>query len=190
MHKKYKKVNLLFDNIKKRDRKSFHTLFNFYYHRLVLYANSYLADQAASEDLIQDVFVYIWENAEKIDIKYSIEAYLYRMVRNRSLNFLKSIRLTDSIELIELQHTLETESAADIRINDERQQKMMLHIKEIMTQFPEQMLKIFELKYLHNYKYKEIAEELNISINTVKTQLKRVKSKINRLLLFIAFLSS
>jgi len=190
MTKNLKNFNLLFEQIKNRNRKSFQTFFNFYYQPLVIYANSYLADQAASEDLVQEVFIYIWENAKKIEIKHSIKAYLYRMVRNRCLNFLKSIKLTDSIDLIELHHTLEVENRTDDFIEEKRQKEMMFHIKKITEQFPAQMLKIFELKFLHNYKYKEIAEELNISINTVKTQLKRAKSKINRLLVFIAFFIS
>ena len=59
---------------------------------------------------------------------------------------------------------------------------------EVVEGFPVSMKRIFQLKFLENYKYAEIAEEMGISVNSVKTQLKRAKAKINEAIAVIVFL--
>ena len=170
-------MNLILEEIKKGNRKVFKNFFNKNYEDLVIYANGYLFDQQASEDVVQEVFIYIWENGKKIKIKSSLMGYVYTMVRNRCLNYLKSIKITDSFEFLEFNLNLITEQVFDS--TSEEDKKIVYHqILKIVDSLPDRMQQIVRLKFLHNYKYKEIAEELDISVNTVKTQLKRAKLKI------------
>lgn len=109
------------------------------------------------------------------------------MVRNRCLNFLKSIKITDNYNFLEFNINLITEHAFDSVPADDKQ--IVYHqILKIIDTLPEKMQKIVKLKFLHGYKYIEIADELNISINTVKTQLKRAKLKITELVTTIIIL--
>lgn len=170
-------MNLILEEICKRNKKVFKTFFNKHYKDLVIYANGYLFDKPASEDVVQEVYIYIWENAESINIKSSLKNYLYAMVRNKCLNYLKSIKITDSYDYLELNISLITEQVFDSTSDNDKQ--IVYHqILRIVDTLPNKMQQIVKLKFLHNYKYAEIANELDVSINTVKTQLKRAKVKI------------
>ena len=170
-------MNLILDEISKRNRKVFKAFFNKHYKDLVIYANGYLFDKPASEDVVQEVYIYIWENSKEINIKSSLKSYLYAMVRNKCLNYLKSIKITDSYDYLELNISLIAEQVFDSTSDDDK--KIVYHqILKIVDNLPDKMQQIVKLKFLHHYKYAEIAEELGVSINTVKTQLKRAKVKI------------
>ena len=170
-------MNLILKEIRNKNEKVFKNFFDKHYAKLVSYANKYLFDKDSSEDIVQEVFIYIWENAENLNIKSSLKGYMYSMVRNKCLNFLKSIKITDSFELLEFNINLITEHVFNSNSEDEK--KIVYHqILKIIDTLPEKMQQVVRLKFLHNYKYSEIATELNISINTVKTQLKRAKFKI------------
>lgn len=174
-------MNLIIQEIRKGNRKVFKIFFNKHYEVFVIYANGYLFDKKASEDIIQDVFIYLWEHADKIHIKSSLKGYLYAMIRNRCLNYLKSIKITDNYNYLEFNINIITEHIFDS--TSEEDKTLVYHqILNIVESLPEKMQQVVKLKFLHNYKYSEIAEEMNISINTVKTQLKRAKSRISELI--------
>tara|TARA_B100000809_G_scaffold175093_1_gene172391 strand:+ start:1460 stop:2014 length:555 start_codon:yes stop_codon:yes gene_type:complete len=180
-------MNLILSEISKKNRKVFKTFFNQHYKNLVVYANGYLFDKQASEDVVQEVYIYIWENADRIDIKSSLKNYLYVMVRNRCLNYLKSIKITDSYDHLDLnissiaEHVFESTSEEDKQI-------VYHQVLKVVDSLPDKMQQIVKLKYLHHYKYAEIAAELGVSLNTVKTQLKRAKVKISEAVTVIALL--
>lgn len=170
-------MNLIIDEIKKGNRQVFKNFFNKNYEDLVIYANGYLFDKQSSEDVVQEVFIYIWEKPDKINITSSLQAYVYRMVRNRCLNFLKSLKITGNFDVLEFNISLITEHVFDSASEDDKE--IVYHqILKIVDSLPDKMQQIVRLKFLHDYKYKDIAAELDISVNTVKTQLKRAKIKI------------
>lgn len=180
-------MNLILHEIKKGNRKVFKTFFNKNYNAFVIYANGYLYDKEASEDIVQDVLIYLWENTKKIDIHSSLKAYLYAMIRNRCLKHLKTLKITDNARFLDFNITLITEQVFDTA--DEKDKQIIYQqLLKIVDALPEKMQQIVKLKFLHNYKYVEIAEELNISINTVKTQLKRAKIKITESITILLFL--
>ncbi|ETN94828.1 RNA polymerase sigma-70 factor, ECF subfamily [Zhouia amylolytica] len=173
--------------IKNKNQKVFKKLFSDLYAELVVYANGYLFDKNASEDIVQEVFIYLWEQAESLQIRDSLKSYLYVMVRNKCLNYLKSIKIQDSLHLLDLNtvlisnHDLESFSQSDKQIIQNQLQK-------IITELPVKMQEIVRLRFISNYKYSEIAEEMGVSVNTVKTQLKRAKIKISASLSPLLFL--
>ena len=69
-------MNLIFEAIKKGDNKAFKTFFEKHYSPLVGYANGYLYDKASSEDIVQESFIYLWENAKTLNIKRSLSGYM------------------------------------------------------------------------------------------------------------------
>lgn len=146
---------------------------------MVLYAHNFLFDQDASEDIVQEVFIFLWENAAAINIQKSLKNYLFSMVRNKCLNYLKSLKITDNINLIDLNSMLLIEEDLDT-LSEQEKAIVYTRILKIVETFPQSMQEIFRLKFLEDYKYNEIADELDISVNTVKTQLKRAKERISR----------
>lgn len=169
---------LILTEIRNKNQKVFKKLFSDLYEELVNYANRYLFDKNSSEDIVQEVFIYLWEQAETIHIKDSLKSYLYSMVRNRSLNYLKSIKVVDSLHLLDLNtilisnYDLEAFSTSDKQI-------IQNQLQQIIKELPFKMQEIVRLRFISNYKYDEIADEMGISVNTVKTQLKRAKLKIS-----------
>ncbi|MFC2138916.1 sigma-70 family RNA polymerase sigma factor [Bacteroidota bacterium] len=80
----------LFELIKNDDAEALKQLMRSYYQDLVYYVYSIIKNQEAAEELTQDVFISIWENRFKIEIRTSVKNYLYTAARNKSLSYLKS----------------------------------------------------------------------------------------------------
>ena len=161
---------------------SFESLFHLYYEPLLLYAQGFLSDRSSCEDIVQDVFIYLWENSQSIDIKVSLKGYLYKMVKNRMLNHLKTLKTTYDIEV--LNYTMAPQTYEESAIVMEENNLRFNSIVVLIEKLPNKMREIFILKHRRNYSYSDISESLDISINTVKTQLKRAKVILQSQVLF------
>jgi len=133
---------------------------------LVGFAYQYVEDHDISEDIVQEVFSKIWNNSEEIDIRTNVKSYLFGAVRNACLNHLRHEKVKE-IHIREARHeVIDGEAFLEM---DELQQK----INTALDQLPEKRRQIFELSRFEGKKYYEIAEELNISVKTVETQMSR-----------------
>lgn len=159
---------------------AFQQVFERYYPGMVEYAYRMLADQEAGEDLVQEIFIDLWNNIQSHSITTSLQGYLYTSVRNRCLNYLKSLEVTNKQYILDISISLDSEESFRI-FDEEEEERMHGKAKTILSQLPEKMQKIFQLKVLEGYSYAEIAAEMDISVNTVKTQLKRARKKITEL---------
>jgi len=177
---------LILERLKKKDKKAFQQVFEAYYSHLVSYSYNFTYNQPVSEDLVQETFIYLWENIHILKIEKSLQAYLYSMVRNRSLNHLKKLKIKDSDYIIDISMSL-TMNIQEEAFNETEMELLNLRAKEILKCLPEKMQEIFKLKVMYNLNYKDIAEEMGISVNTVKTQLKRAKFKIESAILVVLF---
>lgn len=182
-------INIVLEELQKQNKTVYKNVFNHFYKGLVLYANNFLYDQQASEDVVQEVFISLWENAANIEIKTSLKSYLFAMVRNKCLNYLKALKITDDLNLIDLNSMLVLDEDLDL-ISEEEKSILYHQILKIIETFPESMQQVFKLKFIENYSYNEIADEMDISVNTVKTQLQRAKSKISQSVVVILALLS
>ncbi len=185
------KINLDLDTvlreIQSKNHFAFKRLFDDMYQDLVTYAYGFLFDKSLSEDVVQEVFVRLWEKSNKIDVRTNLKGYLYAMVRNKCLNKLKALKITDSSNIldVEILFSLNQEPYGYTEEETEIRNQRAL---DIIENLPSRMRSIVVLRFRDNYRYKEIADELNVSINTVKTQLKRAKSKIGELTISIIFI--
>jgi len=178
-------LNLILEKLKGKDKKAFKNIFEAFYPRLVSYSYKFTYDRVASEDLVQESFIYLWENISDLKIERSLQAYLFTMIRNRSLNYLKKIEVTDSDHFLDISIYLSEDIQEEIFTEKEMKQ-LIRKAEEILSCLPDKMQEIFKLKVMHGLSYREIAEEMGISINTVKTQLKRAKFKIETALLIVS----
>jgi RNA polymerase sigma-70 factor (ECF subfamily) len=175
---------ILLNEIKKRNRKVFEALYYEYYPHLTRYAEGFLFDKQACEDIVQNLFIYFWENTERLDISHSLKSYFYQSVKNRCLNHLRNIHVQDKHKILYLEALLNEDDSpgwVDLEI--------LKKVQDAMAELPPQMAELFKQKYLFGRKYHEIAEINNISENTVKTQLKRAKEKMRKILLRTTTLS-
>ena len=133
---------------------------------LCLYALNYLETEADAEDIVQDVFIRCWE---KRDILLSdekvIKTYLFNSVRNACLDKIeKKDVMRYHIDIIKQEIIDEETITFD--------EKLLLEIREELAQMPDQTQKVITRVFMQDMKYQEVADDLHISINTVKTLLR------------------
>jgi RNA polymerase sigma-70 factor (ECF subfamily) len=151
-----------------RDVSDFEKLFKLHYSRLCSYANLFLNDPDAAEDVVQEVFFKLWKNREELVISTTIKSYLFRAVRNGCMNVIDHISIRDAHKIINEEDMKESESnLIDETILSELEQR----IKETIDQLPAERRKIFILSRYEGLKYREIADRLNISVKTVENQM-------------------
>ncbi len=169
---------ILFNEIKNRNLKVYEALFSNYYPPLVRFAEGYIFDKQECEDIVQNLFIYFWENAEKINLDLSIKSYFFQSVKNRCLNHLRDLQIHDRHNLLYLEALINQDNYEELQ-----DPEIIVKINAAIAQLPEHMAAIIKLKYLEGKKLTEIAQINQISENTVKTQLQRAKEKLRKILI-------
>ncbi len=167
----------------------FDAFFRENYHTACLVALRYVPDTDRAEDLVQDVFVALWEKRENLDIKVSLRNYFFTAVKNHALN----VARRDPSKIISISFLL-SEVADEESSSEYDDEEMAVAIYKAIGELPGACRRIFSLAYLENYTYQQIADELSISRNTVKTQMgiayRQLRTKLEKLVsFFIAFIS-
>lgn len=155
----------------------FERIFKENFENLVNYAYTYLFDLKESEDLVQGLFIYIWENRKALQIHSSVNSYLITAVKNRCLNQLEKLKVRDNNDLLFVEGIFQQVSHSSNHDNDLTERLITAFHK-----LPSSIKAIMNLKYFENEKIKDIAIKLGISENTVKTQLKRGRVKLRKTL--------
>lgn len=158
----------LVEGIRHRKEAALATLFDLYYEKLYLFAEKYIYDSDRAHDIVQDVFLRIWENAERLVLRSSIQHYLFASVRNGCLNYLKSLQIEDRNNRKYAEAYIESQNVD--MVEDE---ELMAKIRQVVEELPERCREVCMLRFGEGYKYSEIAERLGMNENTVKAQLHR-----------------
>lgn len=147
---------------------AFEQLFKTYYKALHAYANMLLKDIDVAEEVVQSMFLKLWEKRDLLDVQTSIKAFLYKCVYNDSLNLLKHEQVKSKYQDFTL-HTMNAHhEAASHKVELSELQK---ELSLAMESLPEQCRVIFKMNRFEELKYKEIAERLGISVKTVENQM-------------------
>lgn len=143
--------------------KEFARFFRQYYKLALLVSGRITNDLASSEDIVQDIFFNLWKNREVKPFDPKLKSYLLKSVKNRSLNYKR-----DKREHLELEPDIH--EFLDGEYNFEREKKISKILFEI-EKLPPKRKEIFKLVVFNQLKYSEVAARLDITTNTVKTQL-------------------
>ena len=166
---------------------AFECLFKLYYTRLTLFANRFLNDINAAEEIVSDIFVMLWENGHEIEFKGTVSSYLFRSVQNRALNYLKHQKIESLyVNYLEKQHLMHTMAAT--AESPYLEKEMTRQINSALESLPEKCREIFMMSRFDNLKYKEIAEKLNLSPKTVERQMSIALDKLRRMLKHVSYL--
>jgi len=165
----------IIQKLKNGDELIFQFIFKKYYTGLYYYAKKYLGDKHHAEEIVQNTFLKLWEKRETFTISKSLSSYLYTTVYNNCLNFLKHQQVkekykeyyTQKIRNAEEYYSISQESGQSVYIAKEIENEIDKAIQEL----PGRCRKIFELSRFEGLKNHEIAEKLDISINTVQKQI-------------------
>ena len=168
-------------DLKKGNHKTFELLFKKYYVFLCYEARSYITEKYIIEEVVGDVFRWLWENRETLVIT-SVRAYLVRAVHNACLSYLRQnqpeyVELDDTVVERSTLFSLD-ESPLDYVLSRELIERVDKAVKEL----PSQYKRVFELSRYKNLTYAEISEETGISINTVKLYQKKALAQLRLVL--------
>lgn len=143
-------------------------------------------DQPAAEDLAEDAFVSLWQRRSGFTHIKAAKSYLFTTARNSSLNWLESKQVANKNHK-QLGYLMQHESAStlDVMIRTELVHELHLALQEL----PTQCRKVFNLLYQQGMSHQQVANELNLSINTVKAHRARglalLRKKLSLLLFFL-----
>lgn len=170
----------LFAKLAKGNKGAFDILFRKYYSQLTRFAIGYVKDGSTAEEIVQDVFIKIWEGASKIQIETSVLAYLYRSVRNTCLNYLKHEETKRKYEQ-EQSSQMPDESKTDEEVVDMPLFNSLL--RKAIGNLPDKCREIFEMAKFEGLSYDEIAGYLQVSVKTVENQMGIALKKLRESLL-------
>ena len=151
----------------KGDEKAFENLFKLYYVKLSFFANKFVNDIDVSEEIVSDVFTHLWEQRSTLKITSSTNAYLYRTVQNRCLNFLKHKKIESEYVNYLAKHNLLSEIPVLSR-NPYLEKELEEQVLKAIEDLPEKCREVFKMSRFELLKNKEISEQHNISTKTVE----------------------
>lgn len=174
--------------LKEGNQLAFSIVYKTYAAQTFSLAFKYLLNKELAEDAVQNLFLKLWLRKEDIDETKPINRYLFTMLKNDLLNTLRDSK--KNVYLLEdcLSMVLELEDNSQ---NESLKQEQMNVIQQALEQLSPQRRKVFELKVSGKYSNQEIADKLNLSINTIKFQysqsLKQIRSTVGELSLLLLY---
>lgn len=160
------------------DVEAFNRLFRSFYKPLYFYVFRITGESEASKDILQDVFSQLWKERNNLPIRYSLNGYLYRMARNKSLNYIQQKKredLRNKDYRNTLLHSIDSENQAD-------RKELLRLVDQQVSEFPSRQKQVFLLSRQQGLTHREIAEHLNLSPKTVESliyrSLRRLKNNL------------
>jgi RNA polymerase sigma-70 factor, ECF subfamily len=165
--------------IRQGDIRQFETLFRSSYVSLVKYAGTLIKDQDTAEEIVQDLFVRLWQDREKINIESSLNGYLFRSVHNRCLHHIEHRKVVE-------RHASEMSYESELHTEDPsgalQYKELQAKIAAILERLPERCGKIFCMNRFEGLKYSEIAEKLSVSVKTVEANMGKALKEFRKAL--------
>lgn len=159
------------------DERAFEAMFHAHYRDLCVYAASYVSSFDSARDVVQDVFLRIWKRRENWTVRVSLKAYLYRAVRNQSLNYLKQENDRRKKETgLDGAARLSVRSGEDGLLTNE----LLAAYRKAVSALPERRRTAFVLNRQHGFSYAEIALVMDISERTVETHIAKALASLKR----------
>ena len=163
----------IFIGLKRRDETALSVLFDTYYEKLYLFAEKYIYDSDKAHDIVQDVFLAFWrmDRGGFPNLK-TVKTFLYNSVQHRCLNYLRDLEIRDR----NYRNLKREELDEDYFLCQQIRAEVVAELFGAIDELPDKCKEIFKRSYVDGQEDKKIAEELDISLNTIKTQKQRAKS--------------
>jgi len=159
------------------DLAHFEWLFREHFKALVAFSYQFVKDQDSAKEIVHDVFIRLWEKRDTIDPDRPIKSYLFTSVHNRSLNFIRDNKKFSN-NPADLDALMESPEDEEQNLRDE--EELVKKIHEAIDQLPLKCKNIFIMSKFQEMKYMEIAEELDISVKTVETQISKALKTLRK----------
>jgi RNA polymerase sigma-70 factor (ECF subfamily) len=171
---------ILIARIREHDTAAFDTLFRRYYHLLVVYVARHAWNRDVAEDVVQDVFFQLWLRPPRDVPDAGIRAYLYAIVRNRLINHARDRATRDGLVSAygPTERIFGGGSPEDDVLGALENEEIRRVLADAVSELPERAREVWELYREHTLGYAEIAAVMGVSVNTVKTQLRRTLTRL------------
>ena len=174
---------IIWKKIQQKDIAALEGYYKLHYKSFLLLAFNYMKDKPLAQEIVDDVFMKIWEDGSKIEISYSLKSYIYKSIIHRCINAIqkKKREKTEWLEVAEM-----PDEGYEMRQMEENELKVKLYAA--IEELPNQCRRVFEMSRFEELKQQEIADKLGISIKTVKNHitiaLKHLSKVLSSLILF------
>lgn len=148
--------------------------------KLYRFALTFVKDEELAKDVVQECLIKVWEKRSEMVFVQNLEAWCMQITRNKALDKLRSkhVKKTEQFEV-----QLDTRKERDTPYAVTERSQLMVRIQELIDALPQRQREVMQLRDIEGYSYKEIAENLDIDINLVKTNLFRARRKIKESLI-------
>ena len=161
------------EDLKQGRQEAFQALFMAFHKPLCFFAARVVRDGEEAEDIVQEVFLSFWKmERESFPNLKTIKTFLYNSVQNRCLNYLRDLEIRDR----NYRNLNREELDEDYFLCQQIRAEIIAELFGAIDELPEKSKEIFKKSYIDGLEDKKIAEELGISLNTIKTQKQRAKS--------------
>lgn len=181
---------LLFERIKNGDERSFELLYDLYWEPLYIHALIMLEDEHLAKDVVQELFIQLWNKREKLDVTQNLKSYLYASARNAVISKMRKSKRRSQIEK-ELERNY---TDADLHTLNKLEEKDLINIIDTCIEtLPLKMKEVFILSRKEHLTTKEISDRLGTAETTVKKQLsnglKTIRIALDKILFFSILIS-
>jgi RNA polymerase sigma-70 factor, ECF subfamily len=171
----------LTERVKQGEQVAFELLFKLYHAQLCNFAKLYVRFMDIAEEIVQDTFIKIWEIRKTLDPNQSLKALLFRCVHNNSINYIKKAKVNNKLSeeyIKEMNYRIQFLEQDTTDFDSLAEEELEIRIQKAIDELPAQCKEIFLLSRFNEMSYQQIADQLLISVNTVKTQLSRAMQKL------------
>jgi RNA polymerase sigma-70 factor, ECF subfamily len=150
------------------DSSAFSVIFTTYYKDLVLFAGRIIKDPANAEEIVQEVFVNIWEDRDRLNISSSLKSYLLKTVRNRCIDWLRHDKIIRKHNEFVSERPMDLDYDTDSYLLFSELQE---RLDAVLERLPDEVTEAFRMNRERGLKYYEIAELLNVSVRTIEVRI-------------------
>lgn len=179
------------------EKASFTEIYRIYFPKLVRFSREYVISTEDAENIVQDIFMYLWEHQDMLSSLTNLNAFLFTLAKNRCIDFYRHKTLIDkkkesldSLPERELKLKMEALMQFDENIFTEKEIEELLN--KAIEHLPEKCRQVFILSRMEGLKHEEIATQLNISVHTVQnhivTALRKLKVELKDYLPLFIFI--
>lgn len=172
------------ESIRKGDEKVFELLFKKYFLQLTRFSWRYIDSKAIAEELVQELFTKLWEERENwtLNNDNTVRAYLYKSVRNMSLNHIKHLKIRDKYDA----EWMNKKETPKIEFDDKmREEQIKQAVNQAIEDLPPRSRMAYKLHRFDGLTYPEIAEIMDVSVKTVESQMTRALKKLRERLSYL-----
>ncbi|MEQ2912049.1 RNA polymerase sigma factor [Butyricimonas faecihominis] len=163
--------------LRRRDSQVYEVVFKKYYPLLVVFVVRHIGDEDVAKDIVQDIFFKLFERGHSLPDNFQLKSWFYRVARNAAVDYLRHLQVEDKYKFLMAEGMIHIPD-----IDEEIDEQVYAKVNLAIESLPEQCRLIIKLNVLEGKKYQEIAEELGITINTIRTQVSRGYKKLREIL--------